>query len=55
MIYVADLIIFIVDARAYCGYELETQELLLEEMRGLAKVSASSLPTGWIWHGMKGF
>ncbi|MBR1368617.1 GTP-binding protein [Methanocalculus chunghsingensis] len=38
LIYVADLIIFIIDASAHCGYDLETQELLLEEVRELAKV-----------------
>lgn len=38
LIYVADLIIFIIDASEHCGYDLATQELLLEEIKGFAKV-----------------
>ncbi|MCP1662087.1 MULTISPECIES: NOG1 family protein [unclassified Methanocalculus] len=36
LIYVADVILFILDPSEHCGYELSTQKQLLAEVRGLA-------------------
>lgn len=38
LIYVADVILFIIDPSEHCGYDLPTQQLLLEEVRSFAHV-----------------
>ncbi|WP_346865221.1 GTPase [Methanocalculus sp. MSAO_Arc2] len=38
LIYVADVILFILDPSEHCGYDLDTQQLLLEEIQSFAHV-----------------